>query len=322
MWRTFTDLPPVFRLMAMLLVCSPCSSFASVDVLVISSNSGDVYQKVDENIQANFYPACAALNNGCPSVKWQSIDVNNEQRLTESLDNKPSLIVTLGGKAAFWALEHNPASPIVFTLIPKQTFNSMKQDIPDGMEYFVLFLDQPFDRQFKLIKYALPDRTRVGALLGPLSSKLGPELKRDADANNFSLNTVILDDKKNIGRSLKTLLDVSDVLFSVPDPLVFNRQSIFSILLTTYHSRTPVVGFSKAYVKAGALIALYSSPEQIGRHTAEIIADYYHGSSMPLPNHGYPRYFSVATNNNVARSLDISLPEPDELTKLLKRAPL
>ncbi len=301
-------------------LCPPLPAQAMVKVLVISNNWTGVYQGVENAIRKQFVPACAALESGCPDVEWRKANLDNEENLRIQIAEHPGLIVTLGGMAAHWVVEHPVASPVLFTLIPHQTFEAMASSLPGGLEYSALFIDQPFDRQFKLIKYALPKRKKVGVLLGPTSSKLKPSLLEAASRNGFTLNIAVLRDKARLGRSLQRLLDVSNVLLSVPDPLVYNRRSIFSILLTTYHSRVPVVGFSKAYVKAGALIALYSSPEQIGKHTAELIATFYRDAHTFSSKNVYPRYFSVAMNANVARSLEIRLPEEDELIDLLQGA--
>ena len=78
-----------------------------------------------------------------------------------------------------------------------------------------------------------------------------------------------------------------------------------------------VIGFSAAYVRAGALLGLYSTPEQIGRQLGTTLIDLAAGSEMALPEPGYPSYFSVDINAHVARSLEISLPSARMLKEQL-----
>jgi hypothetical protein len=49
-----------------------------------------------------------------------------------------------------------------------------------------------------------------------------------------------------------------------PIRVVFNSQTAGSILTAAYRRQVPLTGFSPAYVKAGALLALYSTPAQVG----------------------------------------------------------
>ena len=68
--------------------------------------------------------------------------------------------------------------------------------------------------------------------------------------------------------ALKPVLDDAEVLLAVADPEVYNGTTVSNILLATYRAQLPVVAFSPAYVNAGALLALYSTPRQIGTQAA------------------------------------------------------
>lgn len=69
----------------------------------------------------------------------------------------------------------------------------------------------------------------------------------------------------------------------------------------------PLVGFSPAYVKAGALLALYSTPAQVGARGGEVLRQALAGKVLPSPQ--WPREFVVAVNQDVARSLGFALDE-------------
>jgi putative ABC transport system substrate-binding protein len=58
-------------------------------------------------------------------------------------------------------------------------------------------------------------------------------------------------------------------------------------------------------LNAGATVALYSTPEQLARQTAETIAAYRAGK--PIPAKQVPRYFTVNVNATVARSLGVEI---------------
>ena len=78
--------------------------------------------------------------------------------------------------------------------------------------------------------------------------------------------------------------------------------------MSSYRHRKPVVAFSKAFVSAGALAALYTTPAQLGRQTADILL----ASSSGLPPASYPTQFAVAINHDVAHALGLNI--PDEAT--------
>jgi ABC-type uncharacterized transport system substrate-binding protein len=107
--------------------------------------------------------------------------------------------------------------------------------------------------------------------------------------------------------ALQSVLLDSDVLLALPDPTLFNSQTAANILLAAYRRRVPLIGFSPAYVKAGALFALYSGPEQVAARAGEMLRQALAGRSFPAPQ--WPRDFSVAANHDVARSFGLVLDE-------------
>jgi ABC-type uncharacterized transport system substrate-binding protein len=107
--------------------------------------------------------------------------------------------------------------------------------------------------------------------------------------------------------ALQSVLPDVGVLLALPDPSVFNSQTAANILTAAYRRQVPLVGFSPAYVKAGALLALYSTPAQVGARGGEVLRQALAGKVLPSPQ--WPREFVVAVNQDVARSLGFALDE-------------
>jgi len=105
--------------------------------------------------------------------------------------------------------------------------------------------------------------------------------------------------------AMQRLFADGGVLLATPDTTVFNTQTIPSILLSAYRRGVPVIGFSPAYINAGAMVALYSTPEQLAAQSADISLQFLAGGSMPAPQ--YPRHYTIGINERVARSLGLSL---------------
>ena len=116
------------------------------------------------------------------------------------------------------------------------------------------------------------------------------------------------------------MLGRSDLLLAAPDAQVYTRSTLQGMLLSAYRANNPVIGFSSAYVRAGALAAVYSTPEQIGRQAAEMILRAAGQTDWQLPAPQNPRYFSVEVNRDVARALGLSLEEDSRLLERLKRS--
>ena len=105
----------------------------------------------------------------------------------------------------------------------------------------------------------------------------------------------------------------------LPRGSIYNRDSLKGVLLTSYRYRKPAISYSPAHVKAGALASIYSSPADIGRHLALLVEHRLEDPSWRWPAFEYARFYSIATNRRVARSLDLDLPGEDEIRRQLDR---
>jgi putative ABC transport system substrate-binding protein len=82
------------------------------------------------------------------------------------------------------------------------------------------------------------------------------------------------DKDDNITDKIKHALHHSDVLLALPDSNIYNSKTVKNILLTSYRYRKPVIGFSKNFVDAGALAAIYSDTEMIAMTASKLIEQY------------------------------------------------
>ena len=122
-----------------------------------------------------------------------------------------------------------------------------------------------------------------------------------------------------IYHALQNVIRESDVLLALQVNPLTNSGTARDFLVTTYREQIPVVGFSEGLVTAGALLSLYSTPRQYGRHGAEIAARILAGEAE-LPPPQFPAYFTVRVNTSVARFLGLQMQDETELTAALGKA--
>ncbi len=297
-----------------LLAASPVQ--AADGIAVVLSERGGAYSEFFDALNTSL-----AQMPGRRSVRLAGVTAPGE-KLDESEVADAALVVAVGAGAtrAMARLDNGP--PVLSVLVPRLTFERIVGDSgrrlrPPG--FSALYLDQPLSRQFNLLRHALPGRKRVAALLGPESAALLPRLRSAGNKGGFDLQVEHVSEEGEIVPALNRLLPESDVLLALPDSLAFNRNTARPILLTTYRHQRPLVGFSQAYVTAGALVAVFSTPAQMARQAAEYLRALPAGKvSLGAPQ--YPNHFSVVVNRNVARSLGLDVPDENSLREALERA--
>lgn len=276
---------------------------AAAQVLLVLSEAGGAYEETAEAFRSE-------LRRLAPQ---HTVVSTTAKDLTALGDH--ALVVTLGSQAARSVAAQGPHPPTIHSLLPRSAFDRIP-GLKEGRDSAVL-LDQPASRQMDLIRLALPEFSRVALLEGRESHDLVDRLAEAARERKLTVVREAVLHEKDLYAALQRVTAEPAVLLAIPDSGVFNSYSIQNILLTTYRQHSPMVGFSAAYVRAGAVLGLYSTPAQVGRQTAEMARAVLAGAPLPAPQG--PRYFEVGSNPQVARSLGIALEEPEALrNRLLK----
>ena len=230
-------------------------------------------------------------------------------------------VLALGVEAATELARSEMRIPVLSVFVPSQSFELIVRTNPRkaASPFSAIYLNQNFGRQLDLIQLALPQRPRIGVMLGNHSSPQVPLLDEEMRRRSLSLTQTQIDPNEPMFAKLQTLLEASQVLLALPDPQVFNSGTLQNILLSALRAGVPMVSFSPAYVKAGALMAIYSTPTQVGQQAAQLARAVLQGKELPPAQ--YPRDFSIDVNASLARSMDLNV-DAQTLTERLKRLEL
>lgn len=248
-------------------------------------------------------------------LKIENID---DWNLNYDLDYR--LVLALGIKAAHKLSKERLPRPIIFSLVSDDVYKESivtNTDCTTG-HCSAIFLNQPVSRVLKLTRIALPHLTTAGILTSRKSNVGIRHLQAEANELDIQIKHQQTEDPKDLVFSLSRVLQQSDALLSLPDHHIYSQHTAQNILLTAYRYRKPVIGYSRAFVKAGALFAVYSTPTQLSLQTTEEIVNFFAKKSGALPPPQYPRHYSVAVNNMVAKSLGINIENEHILLEKLK----
>lgn len=299
----------------------PCVAAEPMRVQVLLSETGGSYTELVEDLEQQ-------LNARSPGqirlqVQRAPETMTQVDALLAALPAaRPTLVVPVGIRAIALTLRAAGPLPVLSLLIPHASYTSLLNTTEAGQEpstRSAIYLDQPLSRQLDLLQALLPDARRIATLTGPTSHMQTAELQTLSTRRGLHLATQSVAANGNPIHALTPLLDQAEALLALPDPAVFNRASLQAILLTTYHGGVPVLGFSQAYVRAGALAAVHSTARQIGQQAGEWLAELAHTGQWQLGTPRHPAYYSVSVNRQVAKTLGIHVADDDTLLAQLRK---
>jgi len=269
-------------------------------VVIITSTDSSFQQQAAVRIRQNLY------KNDIDATIIPAIDV-------PSLSRDSKTVYVAIGESAIKTLNEFDENAIVLRLnnrrIPDINYTSIQSD---------LITAQSPCRHLQLIKAVNPRWMTVGVLSSIDSADTTAELTRCAIRFNMNLQLYAIADEKDLQKTLETAVENNKVLLAIVDPLVYNSRTVKNILLTSYRHRKPVIGYSESFVQAGAVAAIFTSPQTAGDDATRIINDFFDNNWQFTRNTYIPSEFTVSTNTQVATSLDINLPAIDAILQSIR----
>ncbi len=290
-----------------LLVANNC--IADYSVSIVLSDTNPVYEKVARSI-------VSSLGAGQEeSIVYKTTLINTANKTDIESINQSHFIVAIGAQATHQALLGFPEKPVISSFVSLSALEKLQRTYPDKLLGAVV-LDQPAPRLLQLTRLINPQLSSVGLLTGLQSNKRIPELTAAGQQLGIQLNTKQLEPTQNPVKTLEPIIAASQAYLVLPDKADFNRQTAKWIIYLSYRYRIPVIGYSSRYVDAGAMLSIYSTPEQIGAQTDELVKSWAAGATE-IQKFQYPNHFVIRLNNKVKQSLGFSKLDAELLAQKL-----
>lgn len=283
-----------------------CSGPAWSAPLVLLSEHSTLYLEVGTAIADSY---------GSPIEQREASGLSGPDPLNSEI------AVAVGARACEQLLQRNePGFSLICAFIPRATFMALTERYGDTplvrqQRLTAIYLDQPLERQLRLAHLLAPEASSIGAMFGPVSVSERELFIETAKAEGLSPVPLTLQERDNPLEKLQPVVRQSDIFLALPDRALFNRATAKWLLYVTLQQQIPLIGFSRTYVEAGALAAVYTTPAQVGRQAGDLLRALDEGQALATAS--FPRYFTVTSNPVVARNLNLQIPDDATLQRML-----
>ena len=238
-----------------------------------------------------------------------------------SFQGPPGPVITLGQEALSQVLGQDPQRPVLALLVSRSFLEAVTGDEPNAVSS--IFYDPPLLRQALIGRVILPQASRMALLARPEQAGAYDDLIEQLAHYGIDARVFLVSGEDALIPALNRALTFGDFLLATPDEVIYNARTIKHILLTTYRRNRLVIGPGHAFVRAGVLASSFVPLDEYTEAAARYIREWERTRKLPAPS--YPEDFSIEVNRQVARSLNIPLPDRQqlvtELKRMLERAP-
>ncbi len=216
----------------------------------------------------------------------------------------PAVYMAIGPGALQSLLADPPPAPLVSLFTSAETYRRLvatHRAADRSALATAIFAEPAPANSLQLVRRLYGRRITVAVLLSDATVFQETGLREAAQAIGLDLAMQTVRDGENPLRALAKLDDVQAVLL-LPDSSLYTPDLFRALLETTYRRGLGVIAYSPNLVTAGTLAAAFATIDETLVQLAEVLAQINTGRA-PAP--AYARYWRVAINDSVARSLGI-----------------
>ncbi|HWD00807.1 MAG TPA: ABC transporter substrate binding protein [Candidatus Sulfopaludibacter sp.] len=249
--------------------------------------------------------AVEGLRTGLGAVPFTIVDLRSpggSDELARAIASRETRAVVAVGNAALKNVQaYRPGAPVIAALVLRGRETELASAHVE--------LDVTLAIQLAAMKAILPGRTRAGLIYNPKNARYPIEvLEARARREGYTLSSVACDTPSRLLKAMASLKGHVDFVLCTPDPDFYNPVTIKPLVMASLEERLPLVGFSPAFVRAGALAGIYPDYRETGRQAADLALRLMKNGERPADEG--PSKVRVAVNQRVARLLGIEFRTP------------
>lgn len=285
-------------LAALLLLLTSLLCHAQADMVhIVLSSDAEVYETVTEQLRKQL--SVEAENT--PSFHLYTVDEFNKKTLSPG-----DLIVTVGDNAATAIIKAEVNNTIIFGFIDDLVLS----DYTSSNQWVATAITQPVQNLLSIADSLTAEQYKNDILIlasDGYTEKLKP-LLNTISLKHGKVTLLEIPEGGNPAKVIDGKLFSAAVLVAINDNKIWSGANARSLLYQAYKHKVPVVGYSKNFLKAGALVSAYSPISAVTDSTARLIKQWITHGHLLEEGIVYSDY-RVEYNKNIARALKLTVPE-------------
>lgn len=225
--------------------------------------------------------------------------------LQEAKEAGADLVISVGLIASQAAMEEQNGLPFVFAMV------FLREDLARAGHATGVFLNIPVKNQFLLLKRALPQVRKVGALYDPRKSGRQIEEAREiARELGLELVAAAVSSEREVPKALREIVPKINALWMLPDSTVTPNEDAFRHINEeiTVKNRMPLLVFHEGFVKEGALLGLSPDFLEIGRQVGRMAGQVLKGVPVSQIPRTFPEKLKPVVNWKTAQKIGVTFP--------------
>lgn len=192
------------------------------------------------------------------------IELSDGSGLARLAAARPALVIAIGAQAAGAAA--GSGSPVLVAMV-----SAGEQASEPASSVGTVILDIPFSTVLERAHGVWPRMHRVGVLQNSSSATQNErELANQARRFGYTCQIARCRGPEDLLEAFASLKGKVDFVWCPPDGALFNSTTVKPLVMASLRHRLPIIGFSEAFLRAGAAVGVYPDFYETGVQTGEL----------------------------------------------------
>jgi len=226
--------------------------------------------------------------------------------VAQELARRPVLIVAVGSDALRYLAGKTAAASTISTM----TLAADRAPEPSPAPvHAAIYLDIPVRLLVAELHNLFPGKPRIAVIRNPNRPGPSAALPHGIGTDASAVEIAECDAPEKLLPVFLGLRKKADFVICLPDAALYNGATARPLIMASLENRLPIVGFSPAFLRAGAAVAVYPDYRAIGYQTADLVRRCLEpGGCAGTEN---PRKIQVAVNAKILRMLGMEFSAAD-----------
>lgn len=271
---------------------------APAHIVVLLASDAPPYQEALHGLQSFFSQSTTATQ---ISSIFLPKDTNANSDLPLDM-SQADVIVAFGSAALAHLKQQRVGKPVIAGMVLSI------DELRNTNNMSGVTLELPLSTEVEWLQRFVPAKPRIGLLYSEErnANRYGKSIQGLSDTNH-SLVIEQVTSPQQLPLKLKNIESNIDVLWGIPDQVIYTPQTAKDLLLFSFRHRIPLIGLSRAWVKGGALYALDRDYVDIGKQCAELTQQVLQGMPVNKIAPVYPRNVRYSINLKTAKHMKIDI---------------
>lgn len=256
-----------------------------------------VFQSGAEAYDAALTGIHESLANSSYKTVYIDLAENVWRKRLDAATESARLLIVVG--IGVWDQVGNVSIPVLPSLV-------LREDLKSRHEAGAVFAEVPLTAIAVNLRAMFPGRSRLALLHRSSRPAPSPAQVVRLKQMGFEFLVVECSGPEKLLAAFASVKGQADLVITEPDPELYNSATVKPLVLASLEARLPLVGFSVAFVRAGALTGVFPDFHELGLQTGELMERILDGrNGADKKKEEETRKVSTAVNERIARLMGI-----------------